>query len=216
MAMKQKTSTYSSEYLDSLRKRFPEISLSSQEELVVELQKNQNRSDSSFYISQIENELNQIDQEILFDDAYDEFVNYFLEEAWREMHNLFRGAINYIIKEWKDWDFVMWYWPKEIPMGWTTTIWHPLPREIATGGKTNLVFHDKDRDGLEVLQGRAILVLVSIKNTGAQDSLWRKKYSLGHSLYDLSKSAFVPSDIAAIKKWETLEEFKQAMEKISK
>lgn len=112
----------SQEYVNSLRERFPELSAASQEDIFTALQKNEDRSDRSLYTSQRETALQEIDQEIYFDDRDDELVDYFLTQSTEKITNLFRSAINHVIKEGKSTDFVLGFWEKERPKGWTETI----------------------------------------------------------------------------------------------
>lgn len=197
---------YSHEYLDSIKKRFPEYSDCSEQELFVVLQKNSQRNAYIYEIA-IDTAFAELEKTVILEAANEKLIEYIFGQKSAVTEKIQNG-INYVVNKLGTWDLIIWSWSKAAQWWWETALWTPDFLENYRFVQTSPYGYLKKENNFKYL-----VVLSLAKNW--EDSLWRKKYTLLPKLIEMPKIWSMVIDWMVFKKDLSVEEFKENLGKIT-
>lgn len=195
---------YSTEYLNSIRNRFPEYAKHTEEDLVDILNKNATRIAWEYEI-QAADAIKELEESVVFENDLD-----ILGMCPESLYNKLTSWLSYVIsKENWVWDIVLSVSENNDVEWWTSAVWSPISKE-----NFSFIINDQDKDYLNPTRNKKILFVVSVINRYKEDSLWRPVFSLQPRLIEIAPSnVFLSKDMVFKKDLKTEEEVMKAFDR---
>lgn len=173
---------YSSDYLETIRERFPEYTNITNEELVTVLDNNTDRQ-FGVYEYQVESALKDLQNQVVFDNNQD-----FFGMIPQSMSDRLDSGLTYILTTKNGyWDLVLGVRDEKSTWGWQSTVWAPVPAD-----RFSFVVDTTDKNYLSPSEDKKMVLTISISPRHQQDSLGRPIFSIVPKLVEIpSKNALM-------------------------
>jgi hypothetical protein len=193
---------YTTDYLDSIRARFPELAQKTRPELisVLEAQKERKQGEYEFVWKDA---LDQIEGEALLDYPDDSLFTYLFEELPDIASDKITSWIAYVMQKNGTWDLVLWSRSGPRSQGRAETIWQAVFAEHYSFIQEGKEPHFKR------WEDNKYVVILSVKKNWEQDVYWRMHYTLAPQLIQVPDKWAMIMDGMLFQKDLNVAEFKE-------
>ncbi len=202
--------SYTSDYLDSIKARFPEFSQLTRQELIENLEVNKDRKPGEYEFI-LKDALEAIDGEVLLNYPDESLFTYLFEELPQATSDMIRKLMTYVMKEKWSGDIVLWSWTAPRTTDFDTKIgWDVLA--------DNYHFLSEGAEHFDISRWlqKQFLVVLRVAKSHEQDLYWRQHFKIKTELIEIPDQATFSPDWMLYKKDLNVAEFKESFVKCNK